>query len=175
MKKYIVVIITSFGCIFCSSQMKINKSKEIDILIDSPWKFGESNRPSYTIVNKSHKTYIIDPYGFSGDSYWLFNAEKLNQIDVSRGYYTRHSDDDCKNALIIIHPKQKINAYLSLNDLDLGRYDLSKSGKYFLNIKSNHSIKNSMPSTCSSYIKTLEKKGYIMLEDSIVAKIPFIR
>jgi hypothetical protein len=155
--------------------MKINKSKEIDILIDSPWKFGESNRPSYTIVNKSHKTYIIDPYGFSGDSYWLFNSEKLNPIDFSRGYYTRHSDDDCKNALIVIHPKQKINAYLSLNDSDGGRYDLSKSGKYFLNIKSNHTRQNGMPLSCKHYIDELEIEGYKFLEDSIVAKIPFIR
>ncbi|SDJ32062.1 hypothetical protein [Chryseobacterium jejuense] len=173
--KKIILIIICFSFISCSAQMKLNKSKEIDILINTPWKFGENNNIHYTIKNKSNKTYVVDPYGFSGDSYWLFNNEKLNPIDRSRGYYTRHTDEDCKGDLIIIKPKHKIDIALSLNYSEKGIYDLSKPGKYIWNIKSNHSKKNDMPLTCKSYIITLEKKGYIMLEDSIVAKIPFIR
>ncbi|KFF23054.1 hypothetical protein IW22_02120 [Chryseobacterium sp. JM1] len=155
--------------------MKLNKSKEIDILINTPWKIEENNRINYIIENKSNKTYVIDRDGFEGVSYWLFNNEKLNQIDRWRGYYARYNDDDCANDLIIIKPKQKIDTTLNLNDLDKGIYDLSKSGKYIWNVKSNHSKKNTMPSTCKSYINSLEKKGYIILEDSIVAKIPFVR
>ncbi|MGE8554226.1 MAG: hypothetical protein ACN6OB_09905 [Chryseobacterium jejuense] len=173
--KKIILIITCFSFISCSTQMKLNKSKDIDILINTPWKFGENNRVNYTIENKSNKTYIIDPYGFSGESYWLFDNKKLNQIDRSRGYYTRHTDDDCQNDLVIIKPGQKIDTNLDPNDRDEGIYDLSKPGKYIWNIKSYHSKGNSMPLTCKSYINTLEKRGYIMLEDSIVAKIPFVR
>ncbi|WP_123902279.1 hypothetical protein [Chryseobacterium arthrosphaerae] len=173
--KKVILIITCFIFISCSTQMKLNKSNEIDILINAPWKFEENYNISYIIKNKSSKTYIIDPYGFSGDSYWLFNNEKLNPIDYLRGYYTRYTDDDCKNTLIILKPKQKIDTTLNLNYREKSIYNLSKPGKYIWNIKSNHSRKNSMPLTCKSYINTLEKKGYIMLEDSIVAKIPFIK
>lgn len=170
-----ILIIPFFSCFFCSPQMKLNKSKEINVLINNPWRFEKTNEVIYTIENKSNKTYIIDPYGFSGDSYWLFNNERLNPIDRSRGYYSRLTDDDCKNDLIIIHPREKITTYLNLNEREKEIYDLSKEGTYIWNVKSDHTKYNAMSSNCKSYIGRLENKGYVILEDSIVAKILFVR
>ncbi|PNW13179.1 hypothetical protein C1637_15270 [Chryseobacterium lactis] len=154
--------------------MKLNKNKEIDILIKTPVKLAPEKPIIYTIKNSSDKTFIIDPYGFVGDSYWTFNNKKLIPIEFSRGYYSRE-DKNCRDDLIIIKPKQKIDIGLSLNYVDKAIYDYSKTGNYIRNIQSKHSKQNGMPSTCKSYINELEKKGYIMLEDSIVAKIPFVK
>lgn len=174
MKKNIIFLVTCFSCIFCSTQIKLNKSNEIDIIVKVPVNLSTQIPVQYSIQNRSATTYIIDPYGFVGDSYWMLNNEKLNPIDRSRGYYSRE-DVDCKEDLIIIKPKQKIDTVLNLNYIDRGRYDLSKSGNYFFAVKSRHNKKNSMPSSCQQYINELEIKGYHFLEDSIVAKIPFIK
>ena len=63
-------------CIFCSSQTKINKSKEIDITVTIPIKLETEKEITYSIKNNSDKTYVIDPYGFVGESYWLLNTKK---------------------------------------------------------------------------------------------------
>ncbi|MGN7864633.1 hypothetical protein [Chryseobacterium sp. 22458] len=172
--KKVILIITCFIFISCSPQMKLNKSKDIDILVNVPVKLIADKSVIYTLKNNTNRTYIIDPYGFVGNSYWILNNEKLNPINFSRGYYSRE-DEDCRNELIILKPKQKMDATLSLNYIEKGIYDFSKTGSYIRNIKSKHSQENGMPLSCKSYINTLEKKGYIMLEDSIVAKIPFIK
>ena len=173
--KKIIVFTATFVYLFCFSQMKINKSKEVDILINTPWKFGDDNIVDFVIKNNSNNTYIIDPYGFVGKSCWQYEGKKLDHIDFQRGYYTRLNDEDCKDDLILLKPKAKINVNLNLDYYQTKIFDLSKSGKYFLNVKSKHDRESSMPSSCKSYINTLEMKGYIMLEDSIVAKIPFVR
>lgn len=163
-----------FSCIFCSTQTKINKSEEIDILIKTPVNLKPEEPLLYTIKNNSDKTFIIDPYGFVGESYWTLNSKKLNPINFSRGYYPR-DEDDCKNELIIIKPKQKIDANLSLNYLERGIYDYSKTGDYLRVINSSHNKENGKPSSCRQYINELELKGYHFLNDNIVAKIPFVK
>lgn len=174
MKNIITLIITCFSCIFCSTQMKINKSNEVDILIKTPVKLEPEKPIIYSIKNNSKKTYIIDPYGFVGETYWLLNDKKLIPIQFSRGYYSR-DNDDCRNDLIIIKPNEKIEKGLSLNYMERAIYDYSESGNYIRIVQSNHNKQNGMPSSCKQYIDELELKGYHFLNDSIVAKIPFIR
>ena len=70
MKKIIIVILTCVNCIFCSTQTKLNTSKEIDILIKLPAKLVKEVPTIYTIKNNTNDTYIIVPYGYIGDSYW---------------------------------------------------------------------------------------------------------
>lgn len=172
--KKIITIITCFCCIFCSTQMKINKSNDVDILIKTPVKLEPEEPITYSIKNNSNVIYIIDPYGFVGESYWLLNNKKLVPIQFSRGYYSRENDD-CRNDLIIIKPNEKIEKALSLNYMEKAIYDYSQSGNYIRIVSSNHSKQNSMPSSCKQYINDLELKGYRFLNDSIVAKIPFVK
>lgn len=174
MKNIITLIITCFSCIFCSTQMKINKSNDVDILVKTPVNLTTEIPVTYTIKNNSEKTYIIDPYGFVGDSYWMLNNKKIEPIEFSRGYYSRENID-CTSDLIILNPKQKIDTVLSLNYAERGRYDFSNSGNYIWNVQSNHNKQNGMPSSCKQYIDELELKGYRFLNDSIVAKIPFYK
>ncbi|WP_042720549.1 hypothetical protein [Flavobacterium sp. B17] len=154
--------------------MKINKSNEVDILIKTPVKLEPEEPITYNIKNNSNVIYIIDPYGFVGESYWLLNNKKLVPIQFSRGYYSRENDD-CRNDLIIIKPNEKIEKALSLNYMEKAIYDYSQSGNYIRIVSSNHSKQNSMPSSCKQYINDLELKGYRFLNDSIVAKIPFVK
>ncbi|MDH6252585.1 hypothetical protein M2347_002312 [Chryseobacterium sp. H1D6B] len=172
--KKITLIMTCFICTFCSTQMKLNKSEQIDILIKTPLKLIGDKPVIYTIKNNTNNTYIIDPYGFVGNSYWILNNEKLNPINSSRGYYSRENED-CKNDLIILEPKQKIDTTLSLNYMERYIYDFSKTGKYIRHVESKHSRQNGMPLSCKQYINELEKKGYHLLDDSIKAEIPFVK
>ncbi|TZF94193.1 hypothetical protein FW781_16345 [Chryseobacterium panacisoli] len=173
MKKSIVII-TCFIFISCSTQMKINKSKDIDILIKTPVKLITDEPVMFTIKNNSNSTYVIDPYGFVGNSYWMLNNEKLNPINFSRGYRSRE-DIDCRNDLIILNPKQKMDTTLSLNFMERAIYDFSKTGRYTRIIESRHNGKNGMLLGCKQYINELERKGYRLLDDSIDAKIPFVK
>ncbi|NML56724.1 hypothetical protein [Chryseobacterium cheonjiense] len=174
MRRIIILIITSISCIFCSSQTKINKSKEIDISITTPLKLETKKEIMYSIKNNSDKTYIIDPYGFAGESYWLLNTKKMNPIQFSRGYYS-HDKSDCINDIIIIKSNEKIEKALSLNYRERAIYDYSETGNYVRVVKSNHNKQNSMPLSCKQYIDDLELKGYHFLNDSIVANIPFVK
>ncbi len=172
--KKIILIVICLSFISCFPQMKLNKNKNIDIFIKVPIKLNSDKPIIYTLKNNTDDTYVIDPYGFVGSSYWKLNNEVLNPINYSKGYYSRE-DEDCKNDLIILKPKQKIEKTLSLNYMERRIYDFSKTGNYIRTVKSNHNRENSMPSSCVKYINELENKGYHLLEDSIVAKIPFIR
>ncbi|MGE8554227.1 MAG: hypothetical protein ACN6OB_09910 [Chryseobacterium jejuense] len=172
--KKIILIITCFSFISCYTQMKLNKSKNIDILVKVPVELIVEKPVIYTLKNNTNNTYIIDSYGYVGKSYWELNNEILNPINFSRGYYSREGED-CRNDLIILKPKQKMDTILSLNYMERGIYDFSKTGNYSRNIESRHSKENGMPLSCKQYINDLEKKGYIMLDDNIVAKIPFIK
>ncbi len=67
MRRIIILIITSINCIFCSSQTKINKSKEIDITV----KIGEIY---------SFKIDPIDAY-FNDDDFERFGF-KVDNVDV---------------------------------------------------------------------------------------------
>lgn len=174
MKKTILLIIICISCTFCSSQMKLNKSKEVDILLKLPTTLTVEVPTMYSLKNNTNNIYIIDPYGFIGDSYWVLNNEKLNPIAFSKGYYSR-DNDDCKTDLIILKPKQKMDTILILNYMERGIYDFSKSGNYIWNVKSRHIKQNGMTSSCKQYISDLEDKGYILLDDSIEAKIPFVK
>ncbi|WP_131368691.1 hypothetical protein [Chryseobacterium luteum] len=172
--KRIVVIISCLSCTFCSPQMKLNKSNDIDILVKTPVKLIADEPVIFTIKNNSNFTYIIDPYGFVGNSYWMLNNKKLDPVNFSRGYRSREAID-CKNDLIILKPKQKMDTTLSLNFMERGIYDFSKAGNYIRVAESRHNEQNGMPLICKQYINELESKGYRLLDDSIDAKIPFVR
>ncbi|NML56717.1 hypothetical protein [Chryseobacterium cheonjiense] len=174
MRRIIILIITSINCIFCSSQTKINKSKEIDILIKMPIHLNSQEPVKFTIQNKSNNSYIIDPYGFAGESYWLFENKRLNSLGLEKGYYSRENVD-CQNDIIIIKPKERIQTTINLNYSEIHRYDFSKSGHYIWKVESKHDRENAMPASCRQYINELEIKGYHFLNDSIVANIPFVK
>lgn len=172
--KHTILILACLSCIFCSTQMKLNKSKEIDITVKSPVDLQTDKAIVYTIKNNTDKTYIIDPYGFIGSSYWTFNNERLNPVNFSKGYYSR-DHYDCENDLIILKPKDKLDTTLVLNYHQKEIYDFSTQGKYVFYVKSNHSKQNGMPSSYKQYINDLEKKSYLFLNDDIDAKIPFVK
>lgn len=174
MKRLIILIIVSINCIFCSSQTKINNNKEVDILLKMPVDLITQIPVKFTIQNKSSNTYIIDPYGFAGNSYWLFENKRLNSIGLQKGYYSRENPD-CEYDIIIIRPKEKIEKIINLNYSEKQRYDFSKIGHYVWKVESKHVRENTMPSSCRQYITDLEKKGYKFLQDSISAEIDFVR
>jgi len=165
-------MISFFSYFFCSSQMKLNKSKEIDILINTPWKFGKTNEVIYTIENKSNRTYIIDPFGFYGESYVLENGKVLKPTTyLKNGYYSRN-DKLCHEDLIILKPFQKLHHSINYDKNNRALYTYTKPNKYEEIIKSSHNRYNATILGCDNFIKELESKGYKVLEDSIVAKIP---
>ncbi|KFF02032.1 hypothetical protein IX38_16200 [Chryseobacterium luteum] len=155
--------------------MKLNKSKQIDILLETPGKLNGENDKMYTIINNSKESYIIDPFGFIGNSYWIVDGKKIEPADFFRGHYKRDDNELCKDDLIILNPSQKISTYINLDYYNKGIYDFSKQGNYILNVKSKHNRQNATLLGCDSYIKILESQGYRVLEDSIVAKIPFVK
>lgn len=175
--KKIFLLPFCFLFIFCSNQMKINKGKDIDIFLkEGIYNLNDDNKIKYNIVNNTNNFYIIDPNGFYGSSYTLENQEKMIPIQyLSRGYYNRFKDNDCIRDLLIIPPKSSKEAALSLNSNDNSLYNYNKDKNYILYIRSFHNKYNATILGCEKYINDLEKKGYKVLEDSIVAKIPLVQ
>ncbi|MBP2617103.1 hypothetical protein [Chryseobacterium jejuense] len=165
-----------FLFIFCSNQMKLNKGKEIDIFLkEGIYNLNTENKIKYNIINNTNNFYIIDPNGFYGSSYTLENGEKMIPIRYfSKGYYNRFNDNDCKKDLIILKPKESKNVALSLNGDDNSLYNYTKGKVYAYHVSSLHNKYNATIFGCNQYIDNLEKKGYKVLQDSIVAKIPIV-
>ncbi|MDQ1858424.1 MULTISPECIES: hypothetical protein [unclassified Chryseobacterium] len=162
--------------IFCSNQMKINKGKDIDIILkEGKYNISDNSKKKYVIINNTNYYYIIDPNGFYGTSYTLENNRKIIPINYfTRGYYSRFDNNDCKRDLLIIGPKESKEVALSLNSKDNSIYDYNKEKSYILFVKSFHNRYNATILGCDNYVSDLEAKGYKVLEDSIVAKIPLV-
>ncbi|PKF75324.1 hypothetical protein CW752_05055 [Chryseobacterium sp. PMSZPI] len=156
--------------------MKLNKAKDINITLEEvPLKLNTGKVINYLINNNTNNTYIIDPYGFYGVSYVLENGKIIEPTSYYRGgYYNRFDDNDCKRDLVIIEPKTSISIPLSLDRNNRSIYNYSKNNYYINVIKSFHNKYNATILGCDRYINNLEKKGYKVLEDSIVAKIPLV-
>lgn len=156
--------------------MKINKGKDIDIIF--PQKYI-STQETETIIkeiikNNTNNTYIIDPYGFSGESYTLENGKVLVPYMYFKDGYISRNDRLCKELLIILKPFQTIHHSIVFDKNNKALYKYSKSNKYEEVVKSLHNRYNVTSLGCDQYVESLEKKGYKVLEDSIVAKIPLV-
>ncbi|MDQ1805744.1 hypothetical protein RAH57_17265 [Chryseobacterium sp. CKR4-1] len=174
--KKITFLLICFLFSFCSSQMKLNQGKNVNIILkEVPLKLNTGKATNYLISNSTNNTYIIDPYGFYGKSYTFENDKLLEPNSYyKRGYYSRFDDNDCKRDLIILEPKATISAYLSLDRNNKNIYNYSKNHQYVNIIKSLHNRNNATILGCDKYIESLELKDYKVLEDSIVAKIPLV-
>lgn len=157
--------------------MKLNKGKDVDILLNSvPEKLNTGKATEYLIRNNTDNTYIIDPYGFYGKSFILENGKILEPYSYYRnGYYSRFNNNDCIRDLIILKPQASILAYLSLDRNNKAIYNYSINNNYERIVTSEHNRFNTTILGCEEYIENLEKKGYKVLEDSIVAKIPLVK
>ncbi|PKF75323.1 hypothetical protein CW752_05050 [Chryseobacterium sp. PMSZPI] len=156
--------------------MKLNKGKDIDITYPQSYISAQKTKTviKETIKNNTNNTYIIDPYGFYGESYTLENNKILKPyMYINEGYVSRN-DRLCRETLIILKPKESILLSLVLNTNNKSVYKYSKTNKYEEVIKSLHNKYNATLLGCDDYIEELESKGYKVLEDSIVAKIPLI-
>ncbi|MCS3870678.1 hypothetical protein J3D55_003594 [Chryseobacterium ginsenosidimutans] len=172
--KKIILLSFCFLFIFCSNQMKLNKGKDVDIIFPSKYIDTQSTEKvtEEIIKNNTNNTYIIDPFGFYGKSYVLENGKVLEPyLYFKNGYYTRN-DALCREDLIILQPFQTIHHAISLNKNNRAIYRYTKSNKYEEIIKSFHNKYNATILGCDNYIMELESKGYKVLEDSIVTKIP---
>jgi hypothetical protein len=173
MKKFILLPFC-FLFIFCSNQIKINKGKDVDIIFPLKHIDTQATEPviEEIIKNNTNNTFIIDPQGFYGESYVLENGKVLEPYLYFRnGYYSR-DNRLCREDLIILHPFQTIHHSIIFNKNNRAVYQYTKSNQYEEIIKSFHDRYNATILGCDDYIKELESKGYKVLEDSIVAKIP---
>lgn len=168
----IILLPFCFLFIFCSNQIKLNKSKDVDIIF--PKKYFSSQDTEVikeTIINNTTDTYIIDPYAFYGESYTLENGKILQPyMYIKKGYSTRN-DKLCRDILIILKPFQTLEYPIALNANKNEIYKYSQPNQYEEIIKSVHNRNNILNSGCGDYVKELESLGYKILEDSIVAKI----
>lgn len=156
--------------------MKLNKGRDVDITL--PQKYISTQQTGdviqETIKNNTNNTYIIDPYGFYGESYTLENGAILKPyMYLNEGYVSR-DNRLCREILIILQPFQTIHRSINYNKNNKSLYKYSKPNKYEEIIKSAHTKYNATILGCEDYIKELELKGYKVLEDSIVAKIPLV-
>ncbi|MCC3214760.1 hypothetical protein LIV57_05720 [Chryseobacterium sp. X308] len=156
--------------------MKINKSKDVDIYLP------QNNLPTKdmgsiikeTIKNNTNNTYIIDPYGFYGQSYVSENGKILEPyMNAVQGYVSK-DDRLCHELLVILKPFQTIQQSVNYNVNNRGIYKYSKGNEYFEVTNSVHNKKTVTLLGCEKYVEELESKGYKVLEDSIVAKIPLV-
>jgi len=170
----IIVFLFCISSYNCSSQFKINKSKDIDILTDIPQKQNTNN--NYLIKNNSNRTYIIDPFGFYGDSKILVNNIEVKPTAIIYGEYYRFTDKQCANDLIVLKPKEnrRVNLNLAYNVRELD-YDYSKFENFARIVKSYHNRNNATIVGCNSFIEKLEKKGYHVLTDTIDTKILYVK
>ncbi|WP_160140129.1 hypothetical protein [Chryseobacterium sp. c4a] len=179
--KDIKLIILLFSIVQIKAQIKLNTKNEIDIFFeDSKFSLNKifKGNESYLfkIVNNTNNTYIIDPYGFRGNNVVETCDKSIVEPDriILSGLYRRTDNEDCFNDLVILKPKEE--KYIPLSIITLkGSYDLNKNKKYILNLSSTHNKYTMTLLGCQDYIKNeLEKKGYKVLEDNIVAKIPIV-
>ncbi|PWN67117.1 hypothetical protein [Chryseobacterium oncorhynchi] len=171
--KKIVLLPFCLLFIFCSNQIKLNKGKDIDIIFPLKHIDTQSTEAIEEIIkNNTNNTYIIDPLGFYGESFVLENGKILNPYLYFRsGYYSRN-DRSCHEDLIILKPFQAIHHSIIFDKNNRAVYRYAKSNKYEQIVKSFHNRYNATILGCESYVKELESKGYKILEDSIVTKIP---
>ncbi|REC63443.1 hypothetical protein DRF65_04920 [Chryseobacterium pennae] len=169
----IVLLPFCFLFIFCSNQIKLNKGKDIDIIF--PLKRIDIQSTEVTkevIKNNTNTTYIIDPLGFYGKSFVLENGKVLDPYSYFKsGYYSRN-DRLCHEDLIILEPFQTIHHPIIFDKNNRAVYRYTKPNNYEEVIKSVHNRYNATILGCESYVKDLEARGYKVLEDSIVTKIP---
>ena len=171
--KKIILLPFCFLFIFCSNQIKMNTGKDIDIIFPLKQIDTQATEQVEEIIkNNTGNTFIIDPQGFYGESYVLENEKVLKPYSYFRsGYYFRDYGL-CREDLIILQPFQTIHHSIKYNKNDKALYRYTKSNQYKEIIKSSHDRYNATILGCDDYIKELESKGYKVLEDSIVAKIP---
>lgn len=179
MKYFSLLIISFYACLSLKNgkydYMKINKSDDVDLFYEIKDSLN-SSKINYYVKNKTNDTFIIDPFGYIGKTD-VFENEKLMIPYKLRiqGSYERSSDKSCERDLIILlpHETKKVRNF-NVNYIDNGLYNFSPKNNYYRSVKSVHSRQTVTYLGCDEYIRKLEKKGYHILEDSIVAKIPIL-
>ena len=166
-------IISLFISLNLFSQVKLNKGKDVDILLDIPRK--QNSKDEFCIINNSNRTYIIDPLGFYGESSIVVNNAVQKPIAFWGGHYYRINEEQCINDLIILKPHDRIKTNLNLVSNDDAIYDYKQYTNFTEIIKSSHNKNTIMLHGCKSYIEKLKKMGYSILEDAIDAEIPFVK
>ena len=179
MIKMLCLFIFSFWCISCSTQLKLNKSTDIDIVLEKQPQEKENGKSfSYLLKNNTNNTYIIDPMGFEGSITYYENNNPAPLMSYPEGYFYRGNEIQCKKDIIILKPfeskKAAINICINSTGSGLDVYRISPHNRYFYSVKSVHNEKTLKINGCEKYINHLENQGYKILEDSIIAKIPFI-
>ncbi|WBX98003.1 hypothetical protein [Chryseobacterium gambrini] len=154
--------------------VKINKSNDIDILYAMNEKVSDDNISVFYLKNNTNKTFIIDPFGFWGNTSIYEDEQLLKPYKFQlKGYYDRPSDKWCERDLIILKPHEfKKLDFFNTNYKDSALYQFKMDKKYFEIIKSVHNKKTILYLGCEDYIRKLESKDFVVLEDSISAKIP---
>jgi len=171
--KKIVLLLINLLFLNCISQIKINKSEDVDILINLPQKL-DANR-EVILRNNVKKTFIIDPLGFHGKSFILVNNEVIEPINYVRGHYERLDLEMCKTDFILLKPYETKKVFINFVSNDKKIYDYSKYPQFIRVVKSHHSYDTATSLGCRAYLDNLEKMGYKILSDSISAKIPYIK
>jgi hypothetical protein len=176
--KYLLIFVIFLSCFVQkkSQTFKINKSKYIDLLYEINKNTDNESKYIFYLKNNTNITFIIDPFGFWGNTtmYENGNLIKPNKLGL-KGYYERFSDKWCERDLIILKPNEykKLN-YFNTNYKDTALYNFDKDKKYFEIVKSAHNKETILYLGCEDYVKNLEARGYKVLEDSISTKIPLI-
>ena len=153
------------------SQIKLNRNKDVDILLEVSDQ--QDNKGEFCIKNNSDNTYIIDSLGFYGESSIVVNNLVQQPITFWGGHYYRINNKQCIDDLIILKPHNSIKLNLNLASNDDAIYDYKQFTNYINIINSFHNKNTVLLHGCKSYIEELEKRGYRVLEDTIVAEIPF--
>lgn len=157
-----------------SQIIKINKSKDVDLLYEIDKSKSSENTYVFYLKNNTDNTFIIDPFGFWGNTFMYENENLIKPYRLRlKGYYERPSDKWCERDLIMLKPHEfKKLDFFNFNYKDTALYHFDRSKKYFEVIKSVHNKETILYLGCEKYIGKLESKGYIVLEDSISTKIP---
>ncbi|MGN7864116.1 hypothetical protein [Chryseobacterium sp. 22458] len=177
--KFLILLL--FSIIHLNAQIKLNTKQEVDILFEGKQIslnriFDGKDPYMFKVINNTNNTYIIDPYGFRNDKFVMTCDENIVIPDktILKGFYKRFDDEDCFIDLIILKPREEKYVILSIFSLT-GWYDLDNQKKYILRLNSTHNNYSVVLLGCQNYIRSLvEKKGYKVLEDNIVARIPII-
>ncbi|GGG43519.1 hypothetical protein [Epilithonimonas arachidiradicis] len=121
--KRTLIILTIMLFNNCSTQIKLNKGRNVDFIEMQP----SLSDGKFLIRNKTSDTYIVDPMGFFGKTIYLENDKPASLMLYPEGYFYRFSDADCKSDLIILEPYQQIEANFTLcRDLSGLGIDITK-------------------------------------------------
>lgn len=157
-------------CLFsiCFAQIKVNKGRDVDIVL--------TDTKGFIVRNNTNITYVIDPQNFYGIDKIMENSHEAPLMIYPSGYYRRNKKL-CKEDIIVLAPYESKKASIVMNQDLTGQgldvFKISSKFTYTHIFKSVHNKTNLLNSDCKDYIQELERSGYKVLEDSISVTIPY--